>query len=351
MRILLLPFSVLYGIIVVLRNFLFDIGILKQQSFNSFVINVGNLSAGGTGKSPHVIYLINQLKEKYPLAVLSRGYGRTTKGFRWVKPSDSPIMVGDEPLQYATLFNELPIAVCEDRVAGIHQIEKEKNVRIVLLDDAYQHRYVKPDFNILITDYADLFYNDHLLPAGRLREPKNGVKRADVVVVSKTPENIDSGEIHKISTSIKQYGISQVVFSYMRYGESMEFLSGEKMPIEYLRNCNVILVAGIANPKPFIEFAKSVSKSVSEFIFKDHHPYSSGDMIKIKDEYNRLLGQSLPIIILTTRKDFMRLNTSELKHLIQNLPLAFIDIEVCFQGENGDQLFNLIHQKINLKHK
>jgi tetraacyldisaccharide 4'-kinase len=351
MQILLLPFSILYGMVVRFRNFLFDIGIIKQHTFKSFVINVGNLSAGGTGKSPHVIYLINQLKSNYRLAVLSRGYGRQTKGFRWVKSDNSPLQVGDEPLQYAHLFPDLDVAVCEKRVVGIEQIEKEKKSELILLDDAFQHRHVKPDFNILITDYSDLFYNDQLLPLGRLREPKSGVKRADVVIVSKSPENINANEMQQVSTKIKKYGVSQVVFSYMRYSESMEFLSGEKMPIAYLRNCNVILVAGIANPKSFIEFATSVSKSVNEFIFKDHHPFSSGDIIKIKSEYNRLLSQNSPIVILTTRKDFMRFNTSELKHLIQSLPLAFIDIEVCLQETTNCDLMGLIQHLIIQKNK
>ncbi len=351
MRILLLPFSFLYGMVVRFRNFLFDIGVLKQHSFKSFVINVGNLSAGGTGKSPHVIYLINQLKYKYRLSVLSRGYGRLTTGFKWVKQDNSPLHVGDEPLQYANLFPELDIAVCESRVMGIEQIEKEKTTEIILLDDAFQHRYVKPDFNILITEYADLFYNDHLLPVGRLREPKAGVKRADVVIVSKSPEKINLNDMQEISTAIKKYGVSKVFFSYIRYSESMEFLTGEKMPLAYLRNCNVVLVAGIANPKPFIEFVASVSKSVTEFIFKDHYQFSSGDIIKIKNEYNRLVGMNSPVVIITTRKDFMRFNTSELKHLIQNLPLAFIDIEVCFNENNESDLMELLQNAINKKIK
>ena len=351
MQILLLPLSILYGMVIRFRNFLFDVGVLKQHSFKSFVINVGNLSAGGTGKSPHVIYLINQLKSNYQLAVLSRGYGRQTKGFRWVKSDNSPLQVGDEPLQYANLFSDIDVAVCEKRVVGIEQIEKEKKCDIILLDDAFQHRYVKPDFNILITDYSDLFYNDQLLPVGRLREPKSGVKRADVVIVSKSPEKISSSEMNEVRSNIQKCGVQKVLFSYMRYSESMEFLSGEKMPIAYLQNCNVIVVAGIANPKPFIEFANSNAKSVTEFIFKDHYQFSSGDIIKIKSEYNRLLSQSLPIVILTTRKDFMRFNTFELKHLIQNLPLAFIDIEVCLNENNDYDLMELIQHSIIQKNK
>jgi len=351
MRILLLPFSFLYGMVVRFRNFLFDIGVLKQHSFKSFVINVGNLSAGGTGKSPHVIYLINQLKSNYQLAVLSRGYGRSSKGFKWVTKESGAMQVGDEPLQYANLFPELDIAVCESRVVGIEQIEKEKKCDIVLLDDAYQHRYVKPDFNVLITDYADLFYNDQLLPAGRLREPKSGAKRADLVIVSKSPEKINLNDMQEISTAIKKYGVSKVIFSYIRYSETMEFLNGEKTTLAYLRNCNVVLVAGIANPKPFIEFVASVSKSVTEFIFKDHYQFSSGDIIKIKNEYNRLFGMNSPVVILTTRKDFMRFNTSELKHLIQNLPLAFIDIEVCLIENNESDLMELLQNAINKKIK
>jgi tetraacyldisaccharide 4'-kinase len=351
MQILLLPFSILYGMVIRFRNFLFDIGILKQHTFKSFVINVGNLSAGGTGKSPHVIYLINQLKSNYRLAVLSRGYGRQTKGFRWVKSDNSPLQVGDEPLQYANLFSDLNVAVCEKRVVGIEQIEKEIKSELILLDDAFQHRYVKPDFNILITDYSDLFYNDHLLPVGRLREPKSGVKRADVVIVSKSPEKISLSEMNEVRSNIQKYGVQKVLFSYMRYSESMEFLSGEKMPIAYLQNCNVIVVAGIANPKPFIEFANSNAKSVTEFIFKDHYQFSSGDIIKIKTQYNQLLSQNSPVVILTTRKDFMRFNTSELKHLIQNLPLAFIDIEVCLNENNDYNLVELIQYLITQKSK
>ena len=350
MRILLLPFSFLYGIIVRLRNFLFDIGVLKQQSFRSFVINVGNLSAGGTGKSPHVIYLIGLLKNKYKVAVLSRGYGRSSKGFKWVKPESSSIQVGDEPLQYVNLFNDIHAAVCESRVEGINQIEKESECEIVLLDDAFQHRYVKPDFNILITDYSDLFYNDQLLPAGRLREPKSGVKRADVVIVSKSPENISQELKNQITNKISGYGIKQTMFSYMRYGDTMKFGSGEKMPIAYLRNCDVIIVAGIAKPKPLIDFVNENAKSITEFIFKDHHQFTSGEIIKIKESYQAIVAKNNgPVVVLTTRKDWMRLNSSELKHLHQTLPIAVLDIEVCFNQSITNSLVDLIEHAINQK--
>lgn len=351
MRILLLPFSILYLITVRFRNFLFDIGILKQHSFNSFVINVGNLSAGGTGKSPHVIYLINQLKNNYRLAVLSRGYGRSSKGFKWVNTQSVASQVGDEPLQYAHLFNDILVAVCESRVQGIRIIESEKVVDVVLLDDAYQHRFVKPDFNILITDYSDLFYNDQLLPAGRLREPKSGVSRADVVIVSKTPTSILENEIIHITNKIKKYGVDKVLFSSIRYSESIHFSSGEIMPITYLRNCHVVLIAGIANPKPFIDFINSVSLSVSEFVFSDHYQFSSGDIIKIKNHCNLLSIQNTPFVILTTRKDFMRLNIPELKHLIQNMPLAFIDIDVFINTNNKFNLIDIIQNNINKKNQ
>ena len=351
MRSLLLPFSILYGIVVRFRNFLFDIGIFQQRSFNSFVIGVGNLSAGGTGKSPHVIFLINQLTSNLKVAVLSRGYGRSTKGFRWVNEDSSPIQVGDEPLQYAKLFPSLPIAVCESRVVGIEQIEKEQNCDLILLDDSFQHRYVKPDFNIVITDYSDLFYNDHLLPVGRLREPKSGVKRADLVIVSKAPEKISAVEMQQISSVVKSYGVPQVVFSYLRYREYIAFFSGQEKPIDYLKNCKLLLVAGIANPKPFIEFVNTVALSVDEFIFNDHHAFSSGDIIKITTKYNQLLSEKLPIVVLTTRKDFMRFHTPELKHLIQKLPLAYLDIEVFLHDNNECSLIDLLHQSINQKNK
>ncbi|MFM7015168.1 MAG: tetraacyldisaccharide 4'-kinase [Bacteroidota bacterium] len=352
MRILLLPFSILYGVIVFVRNKMFDWRLLKEQSFSTFIVSIGNLSAGGTGKSPHVIWLIEKLKSEFNLAVLSRGYGRSSKGFKWVLPTSGATQVGDEPLQYATLFSDITVAVCEKRVEGIQKMEREKKMQLVILDDAFQHRYVKPDFNILITDYAHLFYEDFLLPVGRLREQKSGVKRADVMIVSKSPENLSDSDIAAVSKKIQSFGVYKILFSYIRYRESMEFSDGEKMPIAYLRNCHVILVAGIANPSPFIEFVKSSAKSMAEFVFDDHHVFTSGEILKIKQSYEQSLNRlNSPIVILTTRKDWMRLNSSELKHLHQSLPIAVLDIEIGFHERSANLLLTWVKDSINSKIK
>jgi tetraacyldisaccharide 4'-kinase len=183
-----------------------------------------------------------------------------------------------------------------------------------------------------------------------LREPKSGASRADIVVVSKTEEDISSDEMSKIADQVSRYGIRKTIFSYMRYRDSMEFSSGEKMPIAYLRNCDVIIVAGIAKPQAFISFVKENAKSTAEFLFKDHHQFTSGEIIKIKERYQELVTRNNgPVLVVTTRKDWMRLNSSELKHLHQSLPLAVIDIEVCFHQDGSKVLSELIEASIRQK--
>jgi tetraacyldisaccharide 4'-kinase len=289
---------------------------------------VGNLSTGGTGKSPHVIYLASLLKDERKVAVLSRGYGRRSKGYREVKVADSVGLTGDEPLQYKTLFPELTVAVCEKRVDGIEMLMKEKYPEVILLDDSFQHRYVKPGLNLMLTDYNDLFYNDHILPAGNLREMRRGVKRADAVIVSKTNPLSNLQEFEKIDRKIRSYGVHEVFFSYMRYREYVE------------KNKKVMVVAGIANPQPLIDFLQMHSEEVVIEKYGDHHAFTAGDLTALTKKFDMFAAaQKADAVIITTRKDYMRLNSAELAHLLKRLPVMILDIEICFHTF-GQQKFD-----------
>jgi len=331
MRILFYPLALIYSFVTLLRNLFFSLGLLRERSFPLPIIGVGNLSTGGTGKSPHVLYLAALLKDSQSIAVLSRGYGRRTKGYREVKVDDSVGLTGDEPLQYKTLIPELTVAVCEKRVDGIEQLISEHHPSLILLDDSFQHRYVKPGLNLMITDFNALFYNDFVLPAGNLRESKRGVKRADAVIVSKTNALPDLLEFEKIDRKIRSYGIQNVFFSYMRYREYVESGAGERLALTELKNKKAMIVAGIAKPQPFIEFINSHSKEVATEIFGDHHAFTAGDLTALTKKFDMFAAdQKAEAVIITTRKDFMRLNTPELAHLLKRLPVMILDIEICF---------------------
>jgi tetraacyldisaccharide 4'-kinase len=334
MRKLLMPLSFIYGIITTIRNILFDVGILKSKSFEFPIIGVGNLSMGGTGKSPHVLYIANLFKDNSKLAILSRGYGRKSKGYKNVEINDSAREVGDEPLQYKQQLNEVKVAVCEKRVEGVELILKESiGTNLILLDDAFQHRYLKPTLNLLITDINSLFYDDFVIPAGNLRERKIGVKRAHAVIVSKTPLNFEVKQRNQITERIKRYGIENIFFSYMHYREELTFVAGGSVNLDQIKEYAVFLVAGIAKPQPLIDFVSGNSKRLEFELFKDHHAFTVGDIIHLKKKFDKFAAkQAGKKIILTTRKDAVRLMIPELLVLIKDLPIAIIDIEVKFHS-------------------
>lgn len=334
MRKLLLPLSLIYGLITTLRNIFFDIGILKSKSFKLPIIGVGNLSVGGTGKSPHVLYIANLLKETRRLAILSRGYGRVSKGYKSVDVNDFAREVGDEPLQYKHQLKEVKVAVCEKRVLGVESILHEsRDTNLIILDDSFQHRYLKPSLNLLITDFNSLFYNDFVIPAGNLRERRIGVKRANAVIVSKTPSVFEIEKCNQIFERIKKYGVSNIFFSYMHYRDELTFISGGSVKLDQIKDYAVFLVAGIANPQPLIDFVSERCNKVESQLFKDHHSFTVGDMIHLKKKFDKFADQQTgEKIILTTRKDAMRLMIPELLVLIKDLPIAIIDIEVKFHS-------------------
>ncbi|HIP32709.1 MAG TPA: tetraacyldisaccharide 4'-kinase [Crocinitomicaceae bacterium] len=300
-RLLLLPFSWIYGGIVSLRNFFYDLGVLSSYAIPKKSICVGNLSTGGTGKTPHVdlitSYLIDHQKET---SILSRGYGRSTFGLLEVKESSTASEVGDEPLFYKTKYgNKINVVVAEKRKLGVDYIlDKYQKNEIIVLDDAFQHRAVKAGFNILITDYSYLFSDDYMLPAGNLREWTYGKKRANAIIVSKSPSEISENEMLIVKTKLK-FNPEAIFFSYIEYGELKPFSKDVDFKIE-----NILLITGIGNPSPL--FKELDSRYHVELLrFKDHHIFTTKNIAEIHEKFDTFANGNK--IIVTTEKDFMRL--------------------------------------------
>ena len=294
LRKLLFPFSIIYGIITGLRNLLYDNGILKSNTYDTPIICVGNLSTGGTGKSPMIEYLISFLKSNHNLAVLSRGYKRKTKGYFEVCENSIVNEVGDEPLQFKKKYPEIHVAVSELRSIGIDILKKSADV--ILLDDAFQHRKVNASLNIILTSYGDLYVDDYLLPAGNLREPRSGAERAQIIVVTKCPESLGEDEIVRLKKKLKPKTSQEIYFT--KIGYSSEIKSHHKTEsLDYLIGKNFVLVTGIANPAPLIDFLLTKGLKFEQRIFPDHHNFSSAQLTELKQHE----------LILTTEKDFMRL--------------------------------------------
>lgn len=306
------PFVPVYYAVTSLRNALYDLGLKKVTSFNFPVICVGNLSVGGTGKTPMIEYLINLLKDNYKLATLSRGYKRKTKGFVLANEFSSAETVGDEPFQFYNKFkNDISVAVDADRKHGIEQLQSLKKLPdIILLDDAFQHRRVKAGFNILLTTYNNPFFSDFVLPTGNLREPRSGAKRANIIVVTKCPENLSDAEKIRFVKQIAPDRNQHVFFSSIQY--SNEIISEEnKKNIDDI--ASFTLVTGIANANPLVNFLNKKGLEFEHLNFKDHHEFSEDDISNLEKKK----------LIVTTEKDFMRLKQYDtLKNKLFYLPIA-----------------------------
>jgi tetraacyldisaccharide 4'-kinase len=311
LRKLLFPFAILYGFITSLRNYLFDKGILKSYSFDIPVIAVGNLSVGGTGKTPQIEYLIRLLSPNYKVATLSRGYKRKSEGFVLADAAANAEILGDEPFQYFKKFPTIKVAVDADRRNGIEQLQKQKiKPEVILLDDAFQHRKVKAGFYILLTAYGDLFCDDFMLPSGNLRESRNGAKRANVIIVTKCPPKITNIEQENIK---KRIGVDlPIFFSSIAYDDNVYNCENESLAVSDLQSTQKILLAGIAKPKPFFDFLKGDTDEI--LVFPDHHHFSESAILSIK-------SRAVDKIIITTEKDFVRLNAKILKKQLYYLPI------------------------------
>ena len=344
--IFLSPFTFLYWLAVVIRHFLYDSGIKKSQSFSIPIICVGNITVGGTGKTPHIEYLIRLLNEEYKVAVLSRGYKRQTSGFLKATIDSTAEEIGDEPRQLKQKFSNVEVAVDEDRVEGVAQLLNEvEKPEVVLLDDAFQHRKIRPGFNILLVDYSRPLLNDIMLPAGRLRDAVNQRRRADVIVITKCSANLDIEEKSEWENKYRTRPDQKVFFTYMIYEEAVPiFLSQKPITLKDIKDqkISVLLVTGIANPKPLKEILLQYSENVILLKFPDHHAFSLKDISKIYDQYNAM--KSLGKIIVTTEKDATRLQPffDEINKL--DLPIYTIPIKVDFLFDDSGQ-FNALIRK------
>ena len=303
----LLPLSWLYGLGVKFRNMLFEIGILHSESFDVPVISVGNITVGGTGKTPHVEYLIELLKDKAKVAVLSRGYKRRTRGFVIADDNATAKTIGDEPLQMKRKYgDDITVAVDRKRCHGIRQlISDEDGIDVILLDDAFQHRYVKPGVNILLVDYHRLIIYDKLLPAGRLREPLSGKNRADIVIVTKCPHDLKPMEFRVITKAMNLYPFQRLFFTCLEYRNiTPVFGSGEQSLDSIGKECHILLLTGIASPQQMIEDLSPRCPHITPLTFGDHHTFTSSDVARINNEFAALPH---PKMIITTEKDATRL--------------------------------------------
>lgn len=318
------------------RNLLFDWGILPAEEFDFSIISVGNLSMGGVGKTPHVEYLIRLLKNNFQIATLSRGYKRNTKGFYIANKKSTFLDIGDEPLQYYNKFTSIPVAVDEKRVNGIKQLkEKYANLNVILLDDAYQHRYVKPGINILLTNYSDLYTNDYILPSGRLREWRYGSNRADIIIVSKCPEILSPIDRRGIKEDLKPKIYQEVYFSYLKYGNLIPFTDVAKQQNIEPKTGNALLVTGIAKPAPLFDYLNKNMQSVVHLKFQDHHTFTNTDLAQIESNFEQITTNNK--LIITTEKDLMRLSLPSIKEKIQHLPIYYLPIEIQFHGGDGEE--------------
>ncbi|PKV75389.1 tetraacyldisaccharide 4'-kinase [Pontibacter ramchanderi] len=335
LRYLLWPFSILYGGIMLLRNWLYDTGWFRSERFDLPVISVGNLTVGGTGKTPHVEYLLRLVSDR-KTAVLSRGYRRKSKGFVLADEQTTAETLGDEPYQYHLDFPDATVAVCESRPAGIVQLLRLRpDTEVVVLDDAMQHRPVTPSLNLMLTDYGRLFYKDHVLPTGLLREPRSGARRADVVIVTKCPVELEATQLATVTKQVKQYTRAEtpVFFSAFRYGHPVGI--GNAAPLA--KRC--VLLTGIANPIPLKEYLTDQGYEIEQHLsYPDHYNYTLADLEKVKDSLEQHADKSLSIIM--TRKDAVKLMDGALAAVTKLLPVFYVPIEVCFlqQGEVFDKL-------------
>jgi len=298
------PFSFLYGWITSVRNYLFDKQLLKATEFEIPTIVVGNLSVGGTGKTPQIEYLIRLLSEKYKIAVLSRGYKRKSKGFVLADKSSTAEIIGDEPYQYFKKFKNIEVCVDANRVHGIQQLLTVKpKTEVVLLDDAFQHRKIKGGFNTLLTAFNNLYSDDTLLPSGNLRENVAGAKRAQIIVVTKCPKNLLEKEQLKIKEKLKITPSQTIFFTTISYDAALQGYN--EIAISDLQGNEILLVTGIANPAPLVNYLENNHIKCNHLQFKDHHNFTKQDIQLIKNEFDKI--QSNKKIVLTTEKDYVRI--------------------------------------------
>lgn len=334
-KLLLAPFSLLYGVGVSVRDMLYRNGVLKGVEFNVPVISVGNLSVGGAGKTPHIEYLIRLLKEYLEVATLSRGYSRKTKGFLTVQAGMTAEQAGDEPLQFKRKFPDIHVTVAESRTFGIPQIMMDRpSTQVVLLDDAFQHRSIKPGLNILLTEFDRPFTRDYLLPSGRLREWRSAYRRADIIVVSKCPLQVTEAERQALTDEIDPLPHQQLFFSYYDYFQPYYILDS-RYRLHLREDMDVLLICAIAGTDYLVRYLEERVNTVTVLEYEDHHYFTRHDVAHLQSTYERL--ESDKKVVITTEKDAMRLELHQAFLKEQRLPLFVLPVQVRFHfGEGGD---------------
>ncbi len=340
LRVILFPFSLIYGLVVHIRNKLFDWHILPSREFPVPVISIGNLSTGGTGKTPHVEYLIRLLNEERRIAVLSRGYKRKSKGFVLAGEDSSVHDIGDEAYQIKHKFPDVLVAVHERRSAGIkHILKTHPETDLIILDDAFQHRYVKPGLNILLTEYYNPFFRNFLLPCGNLREPKSGINRADVVVVTKTPSVFSPLDRRFFLQKLMPYKTENVFFSSLKYSSliPLNHYSGKTKSLTFK---TIFLITGIANPEALEEHLKKQCQELIVYKFPDHYQFRINDLKNILNDYQANISRSKAII--TTEKDATRLHSPDLKKTLSKAAVYYLPVQVSFHEPDRKDVEEII---------
>lgn len=340
-KIALFPLAMLYGIATTIRNLLFDWKILKSTSVDIHTICVGNLAVGGTGKTPHVEHLIKLLKNEYKIATLSRGYKRKSTGFILADERCTADDIGDEPLQYKTKNPDLIVAVDANRVNGVNQLLKLNPApNVVILDDAFQHRYLKCEMNIVVSEYNKIYLHDWMLPSGNLRERRVGIQRADIIIISKTPEKTTPVEIRNMIKDIKPLAHQKLFFTWLKYGELYGFQNSNNTidTLNELFRYRIVLMTGIGNPEPMLTYLKEYAADVKHIQYPDHHNFTIENLHEVRTVLDEFQGGNK--IIVTTEKDAMRLKGEDLLDIANNLPLYVLPIEVDFKDKT--QEFNEI---------
>ncbi|HYK46201.1 MAG TPA: tetraacyldisaccharide 4'-kinase [Parafilimonas sp.] len=330
-RILLFPFSLLYGLAIIIRNFLYDIKILRSAEFNLPIICVGNLALGGTGKSPMVEYLVDLLHKKFRVATISRGYKRKTKGYALANDNSTALEIGDEPMQFHVKFPGVPVAVGEERVVAIPQLLHDRpDTEAIILDDAFQHRAIKAGLNILLTEYSDLFVDDFFFPTGDLRDQKASSKRAHIIVVTKCDPAITAEERQKITSQLNLKDNQAIFFTKIAYGTPYHIMDRNARNI--LTGDEILLVYGIANPRPLKQYISERTAAYEEISFGDHHIFSIDDLREMNKRFQSLKTSNK--FIVTTEKDAVRL--LKFREQLNNMPLYVLPVRHDFLFNEGE---------------
>ena len=339
LKYVLTPFSWLYGFGVYVRNKFFDWGILKETSFNIPVVGVGNITVGGTGKTPHVEYILECLRYKRNIAVLSRGYKRKTRGFIVASAKSTPDSIGDEPLQiYEKFGGTVKVAVCESRVKGVRELVRQfPKLDLIVLDDSFQHRYIKPKVNIMLMDYSHPVYSDNILPLGRMRESSHAKYRADMVITTKCPSDVSALDMRIVSKRLELMPYQKLYFSTFDYGGLIPVFPDDCIDRILISDITaedaVILLTGVANPRPFVNHFRSYPFKKKVLHFPDHHDFKKSDLHEIQSKFNAISGNRK--IIITTEKDAVRISHNpyfpvELRPLIFYMPIGVRMLESNF---------------------